>query len=379
MLRCVKDAQGVDVMTPGEILDGRYHLVRRLGSGGMGTIWEAMELASSRRVVIKALHDHLSEEDDLVTRFLREAQVALESQFSAHILEVLDVANPPDRGPYLVMEYLEGEDLARILIRERTLEIWRAADLVIQSCYALAEIHSRGIVHRDIKPENIFITRLPSGSEWVKLLDFGVAKFKETNDLRTEPLTCAGCTLGTPHYMSPEQVRASPDIDHRTDIYSMGVVLYEVLTGRRPYVGEDIGEVMDRVRQGGPVQPRYLRPEVSNALEDVVLRAMASNPDERFQDMFELASSLEPFAEDAPPQTIHEVDTLRLFVGRSLTRRATESSAPTGRFDRLDTIRAGPLAPTLSLKPRKRLDQDSTDGSSHTSNGRVSSSNPPAQ
>ena len=283
-------------MKVGEVLEGRWELVRRIGAGGMGSVWEARELASGRRVAIKALHPHLVEERDLVDRFLREARAALEARWSGHIIEVIDVVRPEGEPPYQVIEYLDGEDLERILAREHRLDPRRAVDLVIQTCHALEEVHRQGLIHRDIKPENIFVIRLEGGAEWIKLLDFGVVKFSEASSQRVRQLTEMGRTVGTPQYMAPEQATVGATVDHRIDVYALGVVLYELLTGDVPFEADDVQVMMHLVVKGRPRPPRKLRPELAPALERVVLKAMARDSKGRFETMFEFAEALEPFS-----------------------------------------------------------------------------------
>lgn len=283
-------------MNPNEVLDGRYKLVKRVGVGGMGSVWEARELPSDRHVAIKALHEHLTDETDLVTRFLREAQAALEARYSGHIIEVYDVVQPIESPPYIVMEFLEGEDLEQILEREGPLEPRRAVDLIIQTCEAVAEVHRQGFIHRDIKPENLFVSRLQDGTEWIKLLDFGVVKFSDTESSRARPLTEHGRTVGTVWYMAPEQASDPTAIDDRVDIYATGVVLYELLTGEVPFDSEDQRELMRLLYKGSPTPIRKHRPELSEALEKVVMRAMSVSRRKRFQTMYDLAEALEPLS-----------------------------------------------------------------------------------
>ncbi len=314
-------------MKTGDVLDGRFELVQCIGGGGMGSVWEAQQLSTNRRVALKALHEHLTDEEDLVARFLREAKAALESRYSGHIIEVLDVVHSLERAPYLVMEYLEGEDLAQILEREELLEPVRAAQLIIQACHAVAEVHRQNIIHRDVKPENLFVTRLADGTEWIKLLDFGVAKFSANPDSDERPLTAVGSTLGTPFYMAPEQVLVSQTLDHRLDVYSMGVVLYEVLTGQRPYESGDIRELMIMIARGDAPLPSEVRPEISEELERVVCRAMALSKDDRYDSMFDLAEALEPFANPGGPDTkrARHIESFKTVIQKAQPEIATES------------------------------------------------------
>jgi serine/threonine protein kinase len=325
-------------MNVGEVLDGKYELVRCIGGGGMGAVWEGRQIRTDQRVAIKALHEHLMAETDLVTRFLREAKAALESRYSGHIIQLLDVANPPDCPPYLVMEFLEGEDLAQILKKDGPLEITRAVELIIQSCHAVAEVHRQGIIHRDIKPDNLFAVRLPNGSEWIKLLDFGVAKFRVPPDSDERQLTAVGSAVGTPHYMAPEQILSISTLDHRADIYSMGVVAYELLTGQRPYRTGNIAELVTIIARGQPTPPSELRPEVSRDLERVIRRAMALDKENRFESMFELAEELDPFlhGEESRSEPIHAVKTIRTKVDKPDLSEILESTFSFDDYGRTD-------------------------------------------
>ena len=281
-------------MKPGDRLDNRYLLVRQIGVGGMGTIWEAKHVESGLHVAIKAMHDHLMTEARLLSRFVREAQASLEARRSGHIIELMDLVQPMNRAPYLVMEYLDGDDLSHILRQEGALQPGRAVYLARQVCHALAEVHRRDIVHRDIKPENLYVVHRDDGSEWIKILDFGVAKFNSSLILGETPLTADGMTVGTPFYMAPEQVLSGGRVDHRSDIYATGVVLYELLTGRRPYNAADISELVVHIAQGRAALPTSIRPSLDRKLEAIVLKAMSLEPAARHQSMDELAAALEP-------------------------------------------------------------------------------------
>jgi serine/threonine protein kinase len=245
----VTESYGAVNTRVGRTAGGKYRLVRLLGSGGMGEVYEAQHAAIGRRFAIKFLHSLLASNGESVARFQREAQAAggLENE---NIAAVVDIGTADDGAPFLVMEYLDGEDLAKLLVRSGPLSVPRAAYIIIQACRGLAAAHSRGIVHRDLKPENLFICKRNDGSDLVKVLDFGIAKL-HTGRLGTG-ITQTGTTMGTPFYMSLEQARGAKEVDHRTDIYALGVILYEILSGAKPHPGESYNEILYHVLSKEP-------------------------------------------------------------------------------------------------------------------------------
>jgi serine/threonine protein kinase len=279
-------------MRAGEIIEGKYELVRMIGEGGMGEVWEARHRVLGRRVALKFLHPELTADRESNARFLREAQAAA-GLGSDHIVNVTDIGESADGVPYLVMEFLDGVDLRNLIFREKQLETGRAVRLTRQICVALAAAHQKNIIHRDLKPENLVVLQLPSGEvrERIKVLDFGIAKF---HDLR---LTATGIVMGTPSYMAPEQAMAVENLDHRVDLYATGSILYEMLTGRPPFQGLHHSEILMQLVTTEPRPPRDFCPDLSEELEAVVLRAMAKDPARRYGTMEELAEALRPFAE----------------------------------------------------------------------------------
>ena len=274
----------------GKIVGGKYRLSRRLGEGGMGEVYEAQHTVIGRRFAIKFLHAYLAQNPETMTRFRHEAETAGGIEHE-NIGAALDFGTADDGTPYLVMEYLEGEDLARLLVRNGPLPVARATYIIIQACRGLTAAHARGIVHRDLKPENLFICRRNDGGDLVKVVDFGIAK------LRTKvTVTQSGVTMGTPCYMSMEQAKGAKEVDERTDIYSLGVILYEILTGARPYPGENYNEVLYNLFTTEPARLDTLRPGVPVGLCEVVNRAMAREARNRFETATALADALVPFA-----------------------------------------------------------------------------------
>jgi eukaryotic-like serine/threonine-protein kinase len=277
----------------GEIVGGKYRVQRFLAAGGMGVVYEAQHLLVGRRFAIKFLRPELVNKRESLARFQREAQAAgaLESD---NVAAVLDFGIVPDGSPYLVMEYLIGENLERLLAREGPLPLERASELVLQASRGVQCAHAAGIVHRDLKPQNLFTCRREDGTELVKVLDFGVAKLGTFDDANSATRT--GSVLGTPAYMSPEQARGEKNIDHRADVYALGAILYELVSGQRPHPGDSPNAVLHHIATQPPVPLAAARPELPTALLDVVARALAAEPDQRFSSVAGFAQALAPFA-----------------------------------------------------------------------------------
>jgi serine/threonine-protein kinase len=281
-------------MKAGDIVGGKYELTRLIAQGAMGEVYEAQHIELRRTVAVKALRPELCRDEESTKRFVREARAAA-TIGSEHIAAVTDVGQGQDGAPYLVMEYVEGETLARVLRAEGRLDAGRAARVGVQLCWALAAAHDKGIVHRDMKPDNVFLVPRPDGTELVKIVDFGIAKVLDSVTLDASHLTAAGTTLGTPYYMAPEQARAEHDLDGRVDIYSVGVVLYEMLTGKQPFAGGSFTAIVVAASTTDPVPPSTLCPDLPPGIEAVVLKAMARERNRRFATARELADALEPF------------------------------------------------------------------------------------
>lgn len=272
---------------------GRYLLTRRLGEGGMGAVYEATDKELGRRVAIKTLHERHAQSSDVRARFLREGQAASRVQHP-NVANVYDVG----RGscPYLVMEFLEGEDLGRLIAREGPLSVQRTADLLLPVVAAVAAAHDLGILHRDLKPDNIFLSAERNTIK-PKVLDFGISKIADQADSPT--LTSTGAFLGTPHYVSPEQAQGARYLDDRSDQYSLGVILYQCTTGRRPMEDCPVFVVLQRIVAGDFPAPRTLDPRLPSAFEAVIVRAMARDPAQRFPTTRAFGRALLEFASDA--------------------------------------------------------------------------------
>jgi serine/threonine protein kinase len=276
------------------VIGGKYEIVRQLGEGGMGSVYEARHTGTGRRVAVKEIiGEALKKNPGMVERFQREARAtgAIETQ---HIAVVLDTGTDEETGnPFLVMEYLAGEDMQQLVARLGPLPEELAARLVAQACVGLARAHEAGVVHRDIKPANLFLARRDAGEIVVKLLDFGIARVKEQVGPEQRALTTTGTLLGSPLYMSPEQAQGAKDLDHRTDLWSLGVVLYEALAGQTPHGDIDtIGGLIVAIcsRPARPILE--IAPHVTPETAAVLTKALALDPSARYQSAEEMLADL---------------------------------------------------------------------------------------
>jgi serine/threonine-protein kinase len=276
---------GVDPMI-GTVLSERYRILRQIGEGGMGLVYEAEHVTIEKRVALKVLRDDFSSRNEVVERFKQEAKSASRIG-NEHIVDISDFGVTPSGASYFVMELLEGEDLANVLQREGQISITRAADILRQCCKALGAAHAKGIVHRDMKPENIFLTRRGETNDFVKIVDFGIAKMSdiETPGAPGRKLTKTGMIFGTPEYMSPEQAAGKATLDHRVDVYALAVIFFEMITGRVPFVGDTFMGILTQHMFEDPPRIEEVNPHV-RVPEPVVAflyRGLAKEPDERYQ------------------------------------------------------------------------------------------------
>jgi serine/threonine-protein kinase len=280
----------------GAVLADRYQIVRRIGEGGMGAVYEAKHTVIGKRVAVKVLLEKFLAKSDFVARLLQEARLA-SSIGHEHIVDVTDFGTTSDGRSFVVMEFLDGESLAELAMREAPLPIERSLGIARQVASALGAAHAKGIFHRDVKPENIYLVRR-GDADFVKVVDFGISKaVKPGGDEGGEGyrLTHTGLLLGTPLYMSPEQARGEEDLDHRVDIWALGILLYECLTGEVPFRANNYLGIISQVLTHEPTPPSKLRPElgISDAVEAVVMRAMDKDRARRYQTMAELERDLE--------------------------------------------------------------------------------------
>jgi tRNA A-37 threonylcarbamoyl transferase component Bud32 len=281
-------------VAPGEVVAGKYRVDRVIGSGGMGIVVAATHLELDRPVAIKFLTADAVKTPDVVARFSREARAVAKIQ-GEHVARVLDVGALDDGLPYMVMEYLEGADLAQRIAREGRLPLPEVARYLLEACEALSEAHAAGIVHRDLKPANLFLARRPDRSTIVKLLDFGISKSPVG---ATAGITSTQAVMGSPVYMSPEQLVSTKSVDARSDIWSLGIVLYEALAGTPPFGGESMPQIVTRILHAPAPRLAQARPDLPPAVDAIVACCLDKEPSARFPDVAELARALAPFVED---------------------------------------------------------------------------------
>jgi serine/threonine-protein kinase len=269
----------------------KYEIVRVIGRGGMGTVYEALNTTIGKRVAMKFVDAQTAQSKESIARFQREAEAASAVE-SAHIVEIFDSGVADDGIPYIVMELLRGEDLGHRIKRCGRLEIGEAVHVVAQILRGLHRAHEAGIVHRDLKPDNIFLVDRDDDQSFAKILDFGISKVQRQGGVPVHTLTRQGTVLGTPFYMSPEQAQALPDIDGRTDLWSVGAILYECLTGRPPYTGTSYEQVIVNICMYDAEDVRAHNPAVPEAIARVIARALARDRHERFATAREVLEAL---------------------------------------------------------------------------------------
>ena len=277
----------------GEIVAGKYRVDRIVGIGGMGVVLAVTHQQLHEPYAIKFLLPRAAANAETVARFVREARAAVRIK-SEHIARVSDVGETPEGMPFIVMELLEGSDLGEVLASRGPLAVGDAVEYVLQACEGIAEAHALGIIHRDLKPANLFLTQRSDGVPFVKVLDFGISK--AASDLHASPtLTDTDSVFGSPAYMSPEQIRSAKNVDARTDVWALGVILHELLTGRLPFDGETSGAILSAIAADPPAKLRAQRPDLPEELEAIVLRCLAKSVGDRFANISELARALDPF------------------------------------------------------------------------------------
>ena len=340
---------------PGQTFGGKYRVDRVLGEGGMGIVVAAHHLQLEQRVAIKFLLPEALARPEVVARFAQEARAAAKIQ-SEHVARVFDVGALDTGAPYMVMEYLEGRDLAEELRQRGQLDIQEAVGFMLQAIEAIAEAHAIGIVHRDLKPANLFLARRPSGVPVVKVLDFGISKTRAKTEEPTPDLTKTATMMGTPYYMSPEQIRSTKDVDARSDVWALGIILYELLTNQLPFDGESGASIIAAVVGDAPKPVGQVREDLPAELSGVIMRCLEKNRDVRFADVGELAAALEPWCPPASMASIAKiastlatrVRTVRpAAVGAPIVAPRAQTGAPSSdpESNKARTMQAGVARP----------------------------------
>ena len=338
---------GLEEKRVGAKLLNRYEIVSFIQKGGMGTVYLGRHLELDKKVAIKIFHPHLTENKEMVTRFLNEARGVAKLQHR-NIVNVFDIGADDEGIPFFVMEFLNGESLRDRLRKVDHLELAHATDIMVQVLAGLGVAHSKGIIHRDLKPGNIFLAKEEDGSEVVKILDFGVAKFREADPEKQADITTDGSLLGTPSYMSPEQATGKKNVvDHRSDLYSCGLILYRCLTGINIFKGDTPLETIQNILNLDPPPPSFFNTTLPPEVDVVVLKAIKRNPEERFQNCESFILELKkfyPLAGTSPGEIVEKI----LSKG-SKTGELTPISLPQFKQEREITI------PTFSHATKKVL------------------------
>jgi len=336
------DEQALHPAAPGDVIAGKYRIDGVLGKGGMGIVFAATHLHLERRVAVKVMRTELAEFPGAVQRLVLEAKLAARLR-SEHVCKVLDVGTLDDGAPYVVMEYLEGADLASLLSRQGAFPTATAVDFIMEACEALAEAHAAQIVHRDLKPENLFVARALDGTSTIKVLDFGISKQRGQSTGATRNLTNPASALGSPNYMPPEQMRAPRDVDARADLWAIGAILYELLTGRQAFAGESLPEVCAKVMDSVPTPAQELRADLPPRLVEAVNRCLEKEPMARFADVSELAAALAPFGSAAAPASLLRIE--RVLSG------AHAPTVANSNLPQVVTPFSRPVTPRVSEQP----------------------------
>ena len=345
----------------GQVLNDRYRIDERISEGGMGTVYRATHVLMDKRVAIKVLHPSLAADDKIVARFSREARAA--SRIShPHALNVTDFGESQTGVVFLVMEYLDGKTLKEVIHADGPMPLPRVVEVIRQVSGALDAAHAEGVVHRDLKSDNIMLMEVQNGSDWAKVLDFGIAKIKEPVGGTDPALTAPNLIIGTPQYMSPEQCSQASEIDSRSDIYSLGVIIYEMLTGHVPFTGDSPTAIMMKHLQEPPPSVLEERDDLPPQVGMVITSALAKRPEDRFQSAGELSEALASAADGEAPRVVSASATSP-GASASETNRIivpTDSNEPPRgtreeEIDEATVIRARPAATVAYQSPSVRV------------------------
>jgi serine/threonine-protein kinase len=304
--------EGKAPVNPGDVLAGKYRVERVLGVGGMGVVVAALHLELDQRVALKFLLPEAAARPDITTRFSREARAAAKIR-NEHVARVTDVGTLESGAPYIVMEYLEGRDLSQIVDKHGPLPIQVAVDYVLQACLALAEAHAAGIIHRDLKPSNLFLAQMADGTEIIKVLDFGISKSLVPSPEGAEgigALTKTAEVLGSPMYMSPEQLKAFRDVDARADLWGLGVILYELVTAKAPFDRGSIAEIFGAIIYEKAPPLSAMLPSVPPGFEGIVARCLEKEPADRYKNIADLAEALHSFGSHESKSSVQRISRL---------------------------------------------------------------------
>lgn len=336
---------GRSLLKVGDLLASKYRVQRLLGEGGMGVVVEAYHELLDQRVAVKLLYQDVADRE-AQSRLLLEARSLAKLQ-SEHVARVIDVDVGMDGLPFIVMELLEGADLSQVADARGPLPRWLVVDYMLQALEGLAHAHGRGIIHRDLKPSNLFLANRPDDRQVIKIVDFGISKTSNgASDRRVQQLTGGGSVLGSPPYMSPEQIRSPKSVDHRTDIWSLGICMFELLTNSMPFGGDEVQETFAQILEKRPAPIRSLVNGVPEGLEQVVMKCLAKKRDDRFSDVGELAKALVPYGSGT---WLHSADR----VQGTLTR-ARMDDASGARAVRSAGVSSDPIA--ILSAPGRRVD-----------------------
>jgi hypothetical protein len=312
----------------GDVLVGKYRVERVLGVGGMGVVVAAHHIQLDQKVALKFLLPEALGNREAVARFAREARAAVKIQ-SEHVARVTDVGALPNGAPYMVMEYLDGGDLAAWLKQRGALPIEQAVEFVLHACIAVADAHALGIVHRDLKPANLFCVRRSDGQLSIKVLDFGISKMLDTSGLAAGSVTRTSALMGSPLYMSPEQMRSSKDVDAQTDIWALGVILFELMTGRPAFQADSVTELAIMVTNEPAPPIRSFRRDVPSGLEVIILKCLEKDRRQRYRNVAELALALLPFAPKRAKAAVERISGIIHAAGLSASALAVPPSPQT--------------------------------------------------
>jgi serine/threonine-protein kinase len=320
----------------GDVIAGKYQVEKVLGKGGMGVVVAARHTSLRQHVAVKFLLPKALTLPGAAERFLREARAAVAIR-SEHVARVIDVGELESGAPYMVMEYLTGTDFGQVLKTRGTLPLKEAVDYVLQACEALAEAHALGVVHRDLKPGNLFLTTRADGSPLVKVLDFGLSKATKPGE-DEHSLTAPDVIVGSPHYMSPEQLRSLKQVDARSDVWALGVILYQLLSGRRPFESDSLVGTCARIAAEPPTPLRERKPDVPAELETIIGRCLEKDREKRLQTVADLARLLAPYGSERAPISVERI--VRVIEGE----RASVSGVSTLQLSEKDIIAQDPTA-----------------------------------